>query len=122
MSTDVRAFGTLKFESVEDMVEAEEGLAVEDDEPTADVRQLLTRAVVRKGRMLRLTLHGNVTADANLVFQTWLEDVAEGAASGHLNTWQESFGEASFVRLHAGGREERVEGAFPHRISAVAAH
>lgn len=54
-----------------------------------------------------------MSADANLAFQTWLEDVTGGAASGHLDTWQESFGEASFVRLHAGGREEMVEAPFP---------
>ena len=95
------------------MVEAEEGLAVEGDEPTGEVRRLLAEGVVRRGRTLRLALSGNVSADANLVFQTWLEDVAGGAASGHLDTWQESFGVGSFVRLHAGGREEMVEGPFP---------
>ena len=113
MSTDVKTFGALKFDSVDDMEEADEGLAEDDDESATEVRRFLREGVVRKGRTVVLTLSGNLTADANLVFQTWLEDLAGAAASGHVDVWQESFGEESFVRLHAGGQEETVQGPYP---------
>lgn len=112
MSTDVKARGALKFESLDDMAEADEGLAGEDDAAAAEVRAVLSGGRVRKGRTVHLSLSCSLTADANLLFQGWLEDLAGAAASGHVDTWQESFGEDSFVRLHAGGSEETVAGPF----------
>lgn len=67
MPTEIKAFGTLKFDRVDDTEEADEGLAIDDDPSTAEVRQLVLEGVVRKGRTLVLTLSGNLTADANMV-------------------------------------------------------
>ena len=75
--------------------------------------------VVRDGttrvrRVLTLALSAGLTAEGNLGLQEWLGDLAELAVDGAVDTWQEDFGDAFYVRVHAGGREEKVEGRFPH--------
>lgn len=112
MATEVKASGTLTFESKKAIKE----LAFEvdrDDESTIEVQALLDEGVRRKGPTLTLSVDGQLTAEANMWFQDWLEDIAGEAVEGHLDTWQESFGPSMFVRLHAGGEEEQIDTPFP---------
>jgi hypothetical protein len=114
MSCDVKAIGTLTFDSRDDLEEAFESLAEDDDdESVAEVRDLVTEGTTRKGKTLRVAIDGALTAEANVWFQDWLEEAAGAASGGHLDTWQESFGDANFVRIHAGGEEEQISGPFP---------
>lgn len=113
MSADVKAFGVLKFASRDDLDDLDPLEDEDGDEATAEVRALVNEGTKRKGKSLTLAIRGSLTADANVVLQEWLTDVAECAESGHVDTWQDTFGEAYFVRVHAGGREETVTGSFP---------
>jgi hypothetical protein len=113
MSCDVKAVGTLELASKEDLDDANESLVDGNDESVGEVRELVKAGTARKRKTLTIRIHGNLTADANVIFQDWLEDVASVATAGHVDTWQESFGDSMFVRLHAGGEEETIKQPFP---------
>lgn len=111
MSVDVKAHGTLRFESIDALrallsVEA----SVDDLEELSEV---VAESSKTDGASLTLQMNAAMTANGNLALQDWLEDLVERAVAGHLDTWQEDFGDEKFVRLLAGGDERVVEGPFP---------
>ena len=113
MSCEAKAKGTLQFESKEVLDELFGDLDPED-EAAAEVLEAIEGQVTRDGATLRLSIHGSFTADGNLEFQTWLEDLAEAATQGHIDTWQEDFGDSMYVRLIAGEEDEQeMPGPFP---------
>lgn len=112
MSCDVKAIGTLTFDSVDELEEAHASLE-DEDESVAEVRELVEQGTTRKRATLRIAIDGSLTAEANVWFQDWLEEVASAAVDGHVDTWQEDFGESRYVRIHAGGEEEVIEQPFP---------
>lgn len=114
MSTDVKAFGKLVFESASEM---EEVMYQVDDEDAAsrEVKALIDEGVQSNRKVMHFTIDGALTSDANLWFQEWLGDVVDAARSGSLDTWQEDYGRDKFVRLHANGEEEEIGKPFPDR-------
>jgi hypothetical protein len=116
MSTCLKVRGTLTFATSEALEDLDETLHDDEgDEATAEVARLVAEGVHRSGKTLTLDIDGQLTAEANLFFHGWLEDAVELAERGHLDHWSEDHGEARFFRLHAGGREEQVDGPFPPR-------
>ena len=117
MSTVVKVFGKLVFESARELEEAAYRVDDEDeDEASREVQALIDEGVQTKRNEMHFAIHGEqLTADANLWFQDWLGDVAEAAKSGSLDTWQEPYGPKQFVRLRAGGEDEVVDESFPHK-------
>jgi hypothetical protein len=85
----------------------------DDNEYDAEVRDVLARCVTRRKTTLDVAIDASLTATANLWLSDWLDDAVAAACGGHLDTWQESFGDATYVRLYPGGREEKISGPFP---------
>ena len=114
MSSEAKAKGTLRFESEEVLdgvlEELDDG---DEDGDLAEVLEAVRDGMTRDGLALTLDIDVHLTNSGNLEFQEWLGDLAESAASGHLDTWQEDFGDSMFVRLTAGGEEREMPGAFP---------
>jgi hypothetical protein len=113
MSVESKAHGTLTFaddDEVEDLL-AQLG----DDDSLADHADELREQLTHVGARLELRIHVHLSNDANLVFQEWLTDLVDAATSGHLDTWQEDFGDSMYVRLTAGSDDEaEIEGPYPH--------
>jgi len=111
MSADVKVHGKLVFADPQTI----DGLLEFDfmDEDLAEVGDLVAGGVQQVERTLVFIIDGNMSNSGNLEFQEWLSDVAEEAAEGCLNTWQEALGDSQYVRLHAGGEEEEVEEPYP---------
>ena len=110
MSTEIKVVGSLVFQGASELREA--GFEVEeDDESSEEVEAMLEDCIRREGNVMTFDLRGSLTSDANLWLQEWLGEVAEAAVSGHIDSWQEGFEPNKFVRIHAGGKEEQLEGA-----------
>jgi hypothetical protein len=113
MSAETKAHGTLTFaddDEVEDLL-AQLG----DDDSLAHRADELREQMTRVGTRLELRIHVDLSNDGNLMFQEWLTDLVDAATSGHLDTWQEDFGDSMYVRLTAGSdEEEELEGPYPH--------
>jgi molybdopterin converting factor small subunit len=109
MSTDVKVFGKLRFSNTDDLEDVE-FYYDEDDESCDEISELIEEFVKQDKLTLSFNVNANLTADANMLLQDWLEDLVDTAKSGLLDTWQESFDENTLVRLHAGGKEETVKG------------
>jgi hypothetical protein len=109
MSTGVKVFGKLTFNNIDDL-ESVEFYDDEEDESCDEVVELIEEFVKRNHLTLNFNIDANLTADANILLQDWLEDLIDTAKSGFLDTWQESFDENSFIRIHAGGKEEIIKG------------
>ena len=109
MSVHTRARGTLTFPSPD---AAEQALRALDDDDE-DVREVVAASVKRDGATLHVDIDADFNNADNLTFQIWLEDLAEEAVKGHLDTWQEDFGPNLYVRVHAGGEETERKGPFP---------
>ena len=116
MSCDVKAFGTLQFDSKDALEEANAILQDDDeDESVAEAREVVERGTSVKRNVLTLNIDASLSNEANVWFQEWLTDVAEAASEGYVDTWQESFGESMFVRTHAGGEDEQMDEPFASR-------
>lgn len=113
MSSEAKAHGSLTFA---DEDEVEDLLAqLDDDDSLAEHADELRGQLTHAGTRLELRIHAHLSNDANLVFQEWLSDLVDAARSGHLDTWQEDFGDSSYVRLTAGADdEEELDGPYPH--------
>ena len=109
MSTDVKVFGKLTFKNLEDLEDVE-FYYDEEDESCDEVNEIIEEFVKQNKLTLSFNINANLTADANILLQDWLEDLADTAKSDFLDTWQESFDENTLVRLHAGGKEETIKG------------
>jgi len=107
MSTDIKIFGDLVFDNIDDLEEAE-FYYDEDDESCEEVNELIEESVKQKALTLSFNINASLSADANILIQDWLEDLTDLAISGYLDTWQESFEENTFIRIHAGGKEETI--------------
>ena len=112
MSSETKAKGLLRFESDDALDEVFDSLD-EDDEDGAEVLEVVLKETFREGASLRLEIFAHFSNDGNLEFQTWLEDLAEAATDGHVDTWQEDYGDSMFIRLKAGGEEQEVNSRFP---------
>jgi hypothetical protein len=100
MSSDVKVFGKLVFDDAEELRSVAYEVD-EDDEASREVKALIDEGVRTKKNVMTFAIHGALTNEANLWFQEWLDDVAEAAESGSLDTWQEGDGPDKFMRLHA---------------------
>lgn len=110
MSSDVRVRGTL---IVDDSAALAELLRLEDGFEAADeIAAVLEEGVEVMGKKVSFYVEAHLSNPANVEFQDLLSDLVELANEGFIDTWQEAF-ETRYVRLHAGGREEEVEGTFP---------
>ena len=110
MSSDVKVRGTLIVDQVDELAELlrlEEGFEAADE-----LAALIEEGVEVVGAKVSFYVEAHLSNTANLEFQDWLSDVAELASEGYVDTWQETF-ETRYVRLHAGGGEEEIEGTFP---------
>ena len=112
MSTDVKVIGKLVFESASELEEVEYQVDEEDD-ASREVKGLIDEGVQSKRNVMKFSINGALSNEANLWFQEWLSDVVAAAKSGTLDTWQEDYGPDKFIRLHAGGEEEEIEESFP---------
>jgi hypothetical protein len=108
MSTEVKVRGALQLTEPE-LDELLEALDDEDDEVADAIREQFAR----DGGWLRFNVDVQLSNTGNLAFQEWLDDVAEAAIAGFVDTWQESFGDSTYVRLSAGGDEQEIDGRFP---------
>jgi hypothetical protein len=113
MSSEVKAVGLLEYEAMDDLVDAEDALADTADAAVREVRAIVAAGAKRGRKRLTVQIGAALSEGAGRVFQDWLAHIAAAAAKGHVDTWQESFGEAAFVRIHAGGQVERIEQPFP---------
>ena len=109
MTVAVKARGTLRFGDRAALDEAMSALDG-DDEYVVEVALLVGEGSVLTEASIRLLVDGSLTNMANLEFQDWLSDLADLAVAGHLDTWQEDFGDAFHIRLRAGGEESEVPG------------
>lgn len=116
-SQAVKVFGTLRFEGanvtrelmVHDaaMLEVTSWLAKHNrvDGPWCSVHDA----------EMQLDIDCSLTADADMCLQDWLDKVGSAATGGSLHVWQEEYEPNTYVRLHAGGHNEVVQGPFPDR-------
>lgn len=112
MSAESRVKGTLTFESSDDLDDLLDQLH-EDDELAEHAQDILAQTQ-RAKESLTFDLHVHLSNDANLWLQEWLTDLVEEASGGHLDAWQEAFGDSMYVRLTAGSDdEEEIAGPFP---------
>jgi hypothetical protein len=115
MSMLIKAVGTLTYDSMDDLADADEVLENQDDdddEALAEARTVLEEGTERGKKTLTVKFSLSVSADANLIIQDFLEEAAIAASSGHLDLWQDG-SDDGFERLHAGGEEESMTGPFP---------
>ncbi len=117
MTVAVKVRGTLQFADRAALIETMSALD-DDDEYVVEVAEMVGECAVLAGASLSLTVDGSLTNTANLEFQEWLSDLADAAVEGHLDTWQEGFGDAFHVRLQAGGEEAEVAGPMPEPAPA----
>lgn len=111
MSVDVKAHGKLVFDDPQTLAALLEFDA--EDEDAAEVAELVAEGVRQEHNTLLFAVDGHLSNQGNLEFQEWLSDLADEASAGSLDTWQESFGDARYVRLLAGGEELEVRAPYP---------
>lgn len=110
MSAAVKMRGRLVFDdqdALDELLQLDE-----EDEVVAEVAEFISGGISLHDDVLLFDLDGELTNEGNLEFQGWIGDLAEAASDGSIDTWQESFGEAMFVRVLAGGEEVEVAGPF----------
>lgn len=113
MSVEIKVVGELHFDDVQALDEALSFENFSDESQAETFEFLLWEYVQQKGQTLTFAIHSSLSAKDNVDFQQWLEDLAELAAGGFIDAWQDEHGDAFFVRVHAGGAEETIEGPFP---------
>lgn len=110
MTCEVKVFGKLTFNNFEDL-ESVKFEANDEDDCLDEISELISETILTDGLLLIFKVDASLTYDNNLIFQDWLEDAAEAAQSGWIDTWQEGYEDETYIRIHAGGNEEEIKGS-----------